>query len=258
MFRLRKSMILMAVLTGIATVGLATPARADFQLWANLNGAGPVELAHEAANPPAGILPQLSGSVTTMSGSVIVITASGTGNAIQTPAMSTLDLGIEGSALSGQITSLYVWTTINNIPTLPPPQSLGWTVTTSSNTGGLVESAQIWVSTNNLTSAGINNTIGSTATTPPSSAAFVAGVNTGPLTAPASNSVGFSASSVYSETILYSLTGTQTSIASLSFDTNTQITAAPVPAGLVLALAGMPVLCVGAWFRRRQSLAAAM
>jgi hypothetical protein len=244
MFRFRKSTTFMAVLAGIAWAGLATPARADFEIRISTDGGATWAATNsEPANPPFGVLSPISVSANS-GGSTLTFTASGTGNAFSSTGQSFLDLSVSGSIAPATAVNIVVETSITSVPTQPPPQTLSWSFTGgSSPLTGLTENGQGWVDAANGLYGGA---IGGPGFTP--------GVSTGSLTTPSTGSKGFSDALAYSQTLQYTLHGTSGSQpATISTDDRNTITPGPVPAGLLLVLTGMPVMGLGAWLRRRRT-----
>jgi hypothetical protein len=206
-----------AALAGAITLGAPTQARADFELRYSINGGSFVTIGTTANNP---------GSI---SGSVDGINIIGTASDLLMTAISKIDLSVSGT-LNTSITSLVIQASVTDVPTQPPPQTLSW-VNTSSSDPGTGEKAQGWVNSSNLLYA-------------------MTGVTTGPLTAPASGSTSFSYSSAYSWTVQYSV-GALGFGTALSDDNKETVSPSPAPAGLYLALSGAPVLGL-AWLRRRR------
>jgi hypothetical protein len=220
-------------------LGAPTQARADLELRYSLNGGAFVSIGSAAVTP--GIVAQVMGSV-----DGITITAS-TSTLLNT-GKSSLDLGIQGT-LGASITSLVVEASVTGVPTTPPPQTLNWKFTSSSDAGATGESAQGFVDQ-------ANNPFGGATGGPAGNIIATTGVLKGPL---AQGSTGFSGTVPYSWTEQYSL-GATASGTVISTDNNENITASPVvpaPAGLVLAATGLPFLGLGAWFRRRKTLTVA-
>jgi len=146
--------------------------------------------------------------------------------------LTTMDLHVSGTQAS-QPYNILVQSSVTEVPTTPPPQTLSWIFTSSSILTGLVEKAQGWVDQSDVVFA-------------------TGGATTGSLTAPASGSKQFSYIPSYSFTEQYSLVGTGHRGFQVGADNNEMISNAPAPAGLALALAGMPGLGLGAWIRRRR------
>jgi hypothetical protein len=228
---LKYSPSVVAALVGAVVLAGSSQVRADFELRYSLNGAAFVTIGTTSSNP---------GSV---SGAVDGINITGTASDSLSTQISKLDLAVSG-ILNTSITSLVVEASVTSVPTQPPPQAFSWSFTSSSDPG-TGEHGQGWVDQSNQLYGGA---IGG-----PGGTNIVA--TTGVLTAPATGSKSFSATPSYSWTIQYSV-GALANGTALSTDNREQIST-PAPAGLILALSGMPVLGVGAWFRRRRELATA-
>jgi len=213
---------LAAALIGASILALPTQARADFEARYSLNGGAFQTIGSTNSNP---------GEIT---GSIDGINVDATSHDLLNAQLSKLDLGING-ILNTNITSLVVQASVTDVPTLPPPQTLTWQATSSSDVG-VIETIQGWVNTSDLLYA----------TTGPTT--------TGPQSGVSSGAVGFSYASTYSWTIQYSI-GAEASGTAFSEDDKQDVIASPTPAGLVLVLAGMPILGLGMWLRRRGSLA---
>jgi len=237
MLRIRNFMRLAAVLVGIAMLGAPTQAQAAFQLRYSLDGGA--NFSSPASDGLGGDLDGPgNGSILIFAGNV-TITAHATVTTLSTP-LSIFDLAVSGSLAAG--VNLVVQMSLDNIPTAPPPQAL--TVNFSGSTNpALVSTAKTWVdSGNNLFTTGALNT-----PTAPNPGFIKAAVTTA---LGAVSNVSFSANPPYSVTAQIAVNNTGTVASSVSLDSNIQI-AAPVPAGFVLALTGVPALGIGAWFRRR-------
>jgi hypothetical protein len=147
--------------------------------------------------------------------------------------MTSMNLGLTSAQLGTGTFNYVLQITLTNITTGPPPQSLGFAFTGSAMQ--LTPSMHTWVNSNN----GLFAITGDLA-------------NTGKLGVPNSGTIGFNGGVPYSMTTEVDLVGTVTGLATLGLNDNNQIPgpAVPAPAGLVLALTGLPALGL-AYLRRR-------
>jgi hypothetical protein len=210
----------------VAVTLFAAPslAHADLELRYSINGGAFVTIGTTA--PPG----QVSGSV-----DGLLITATLTG--VLGTGTSSLDLGVDGT-LASAITSLNVEGTVTNVPTTPPPQTLTWSFSSSSDPAA-TETAQGFVDA-------ANNPYGGATGGPPGTIVATTGV----LHAPASGSTTFSSTPPYSWTEQYNLGATAAGV-TISTDNNEHITASPEPS--TLAIAGLGALgLIGYGIRRRR------
>jgi len=222
--------LLAAALVGAAMLA-PSQARATFELRFSLNG-GAFQVIQSQAGPGQ------------IMGAVDGIQISSTATSSLGVTISKLDLAVSG-ILNQDITSLVVETSITGVPTTPPPQTLTWKMTSSSD-AGVLESGQGWVDQSNQLYGG--------ATGGPGGVNIVA--TSGLLSSfPAQGSKTFTATPPYSWTVQYSLGAT--SIGTTISTDHSESISTPAPAALILALTGMPVLGAGAWFRRRRTPAVA-
>jgi len=230
---------LVAALVGVAMLGVPNQARATFQLRYSTTGQGGLAAATIITDGGAGDIDGLAnGSITTATITGLTIHASST--SFISTGLSTLDLQVSGTA-DGNPLNLVVQASINGITTAPSPQILTHTYGGSILPPGGTTTSDTWVSQLNTTF-----------TTSPSVA------HSGPMNLNGPTDVmNFSATVPYSMTTQISVTGSPILGSQLSLDSNNSITPTPAPAGLVLALTGMPVLGVGAWVRRRRTATAA-
>jgi hypothetical protein len=224
MIRFRNFLPVVALLAGAALLAMPTAARADFELRYSLNGGSFQTIGTTSNNP---------GSV---SGSIDGINVTGTTSDNLTTGKSLLDLSIAGIT-NQAITSLVLEASVTSVPTTPSPQTLSYNFTSS----GTSPIGEAWIDQSNQLYGG--------ATGGPGGTNIVA--DTGAHSAPSSGAVVFSATPPYSFTEQFTL-GALGSGTALSADFLGTVSV-PAPAGLVLAIAGMPVLGLGAWLRRRKS-----
>jgi hypothetical protein len=245
MIRFRKYLPLVAVLIAAATLS-ATPARADFELRTSTDG-GTTFTAYFSNDGGAHWFSGMGGTGTNFGTSVSVdsLAISATATNFLSPSKSTMDIHVSGTQ-AAKTYNILVEASQVSIPTAPPPQTLNWKFTSSSDLAGLTETAAGFVD-------GGNAFFGGSLKGPAASPLLA---TTGTLVAPAQGSTSFSTTGSYSWTEQYVLTGSGTLGNQISSDDNQNINNAPAPAGLVLALAGMPVLGLGKWLRRRRPTAA--
>ena len=229
---------LVAVLAVVAILGAPALSRADFELRVSTNGGSSFTtyFSTDGGNnfyTGANNTGTDKGSSVTVSG--LAISAGAT--SFVGIAKSTLDLSVHGTQDSVAY-NILVQTSITNVPTGSAPENLSWKFTSSSDLAGLTETGRTWVDQNNAI-FGQGNIV----------------ADSGDLSAPAIGSQVFSATPPYSFTSQYSLVGNGTQGNNVSADNNDKVTA-PAPAGLLLALTGMPVLGFGAWLRRRTRIEA--
>jgi len=234
MTRFRKLLPVVAVAAAI--FGTSNRAEANFQLQFSTNGGssfGP------AIRDQAG--GDLDGRVGFISVNIGAFTVTGTSNSFVSVGLTTFDVGISGTS-DGSTYDLVVQASFDSVTTAPPPQNLR--VALINNTmppfpAGVTTSAEVWVANGStlFTTSGIN---------------LVKDTNSYGV---GSISTTFNATTPYVVTSQVTLKGTPGIGTSLSLDNNGFITPAPAPAGLVLALAGMPALGLGAWLRRRGAAA---
>lgn len=231
MIRRRFLALSAAILTIVAAS--ASPAKADFQLRYSLdNGTTWTYSALQVSPPPYSTINQAV-STLNATASVPFIGASST----------SLDLQINGG-LVGNFTggsAIIVQASLTDISTLAPA------LVTFGMTGSIIPSGSVVMQS----WAGGNNTLFSTAgagtsgpvTLPPGQPFPPGGLYLAPSgTNPYSATVSITFNSIYEQ-------GT-----SFSVDNNLRITPVPAPAGLVLALSGVPVAGL-AWLRRRKVVA---
>jgi hypothetical protein len=230
----RNSFTLVALLIGAATLGTPTVARADFEIRYSLDGGVNFTTLGMTSNNPG-----------TVGGLIDGINITGTASDNLATGKSTLDLSVSGALSTTLINGLIVEASVTGVFTAPKPQSFSWSFTSSSDTG-VTESGQGWLDQSNQLYAG--------ATGGPGGTNILA--TTGLLTAPAKGSTTFSGDVPYSWTEQYTLSGLVLAGTGISTD-NRETISVPAPAGLVLAITGMPVLGLGAWFRRRRTGAVA-
>lgn len=209
--------------------GTTTSAEATFQLRYSTNGGATFTTITDNL---AGDTDGVSGSIAVATFAGISIHASSTAGTSST--LSTLDLAVSGTPTAGSI-NLVVQASISGLITAPPPQLLSWRMTSASFiTGTAVETERVWVDADGLNTFGTGSIL----------------ADSGNRTPPSFSGTSFSGATPYTMTNEYRISGTVSAGDSLSIDNNDRITS-PAPAGLVLALTGVPVLGLGAWLRRR-------
>jgi hypothetical protein len=232
---------LIAVAIGVAVMAMPAQLRADFQLRVSTDNGSTWTTYHsdDGGNdwfPISHVI--VGGDDDLTHGSVFadLFSIHATSTASLDVGLSTMDMGVGGTQQANHTYKLVVQTSITDVPTTPPPQTLSWLYTSSSSlSGSLSEHAQGWVDTTNA----LFGTSGS--------------ITTGSLMAPASGSSTFTATPPYSWTMQYTLSGSTTLVGrQISTDHNEEIQQSPAPAGLVLALSGVPVLAAQ-WVRRRRA-----
>jgi hypothetical protein len=158
--------------------------------------------------------------------------------------LSSLQLQVSGQGAAGNY-NLVFQASINDIITSPPPQTMTYTFSGSffPVSSPLTSQMKAWV--NNT-----NSLFGTSA--------IVASSGSQSAISGATGFIGFVAGSPYSATVETSLIGITTRSTSISLNNSQEIDAAsggnetttPAPAGLLLALSGFPVVCLGAWRSR--------
>jgi hypothetical protein len=247
MFRFRKFLPIVAALIGAAILGAPTRAHADFELRVSTTGSSGTFTTYFSIDGGASWWTGANNTGTDVGAAInadaMSITATSTD--FLSVGKSTMDLGVHGTD-TNKAYNLVVQSTVTSVPTAPPPQTLSWDFTSSSQLAGMTEAAHSWVDQSNQDFGG--------APGGPAGSNVVA--NSGTLTAPAVGSTTFSATTPpgYSWTLQYTLVGTPNDGGGdqISTDDSQKIVNGPVPAGLLLALTGMPVLGLGAWVRRRR------
>lgn len=246
MFRLRKSLGMVALLVGAAILGAPNKARADFELEYSTNGG--------STFTTLGVMVGVGGSesVTIFSGLVlgVTVTTTSSGSGLTTPALTTLDVTLQGTDAPGSSVAvtrnLVVVASIDGVLTAPAPQILQYT-DSASVLGGV--SAVSTTENTQISSAGstLFPTTGIIAQTGPTSVANQTSTT---------NTLGFSGTVPYTATasIAVNYTIAANSFASLSLGNNNQITPTPAPAGLVLLASGAPAFCLYLLRRRKATV----
>jgi len=231
-------LFLCAVLAGAALVWAPSSADAAFQVRISTDGGA----TFGAAVSDGGLGDQngLAGAITVDIGG-LSITAVASGGTSAT--LSVLDLQVQqiglGTTAPGNVV---VQASLTDLVTAPPPLFLinRFGDATLPVGGDTVATARTWIDQSNTifgtTGGGIK-------------------VDTGDLlpTAPATTTFGsFTANPLYS--ITAQIHTTFDAGVALGLDSNNRIVNTPAPAGAVLAVIGLPVLC---WLRRRQNRMAA-
>jgi len=218
-------------LVAAALIATASSAEATFQLRYSTTGIG---------GPFTTVTDNGAGDLDTVTPNKIVVNIGGvsigaTSTSSISPTLTTLDLAVSG--ITGASTNIAVQASIDGITTAPPPQVLTYKYTSSTLPVGATEQMRTFIDKNNVLFGSGN-----------------LAADTGVLSIPQNNTLGFSAGTPYSMTAQVTMSGSGTF--SLSLDNNNAITpsAVPAPAGLVLALVAMPFLAVGVWLRRRPGI----
>jgi len=243
MIRSCRFLTLSAVLIGAVSLGAPSVAQADFQLRYSLDGGTTFTTIMDNVGVPnvSGDQNLALNAIDTLNFAGMSIHGSSTTNG--NTGLTTMDLQVNGNATPGTY-NILVQATLTNINTAPPPQAFNFafTGTLQPPTAGLAFAMQTWVNQNNA----LFGTTGDLA-------------NTG------SHAPNFNGSSSMSGTVPYSMTeqititGTTATTPAITTDNNASIVAGPnvsttpAPAGVVLAMAGLPVLGLGLWLRRRLS-----
>lgn len=230
----RKFLALSAAILSIVAAS-ASPAKADFQARYSLDNGTTWTTAALQAGGPGNILYINIGQ------SVLTLTA--TSSAQSTTGFTSLDLSINGN-LSGNFTganAIIVQASVNNIATVAPGAA------TFAMTGSIIPSGavvmQSWAGGNNTlfstTGAGTSGSV----TLPPGQPFPPGGMF---LVPGGTNPYSAMVQTIFNQNYAQ---GT-----SFSTDNNLQIRPVPAPAGLVLALSGVPIAGL-AWLRRRKVVA---
>jgi hypothetical protein len=223
--------LLAAAAVAVAVMGVPNRAEAGFFLRVSTNGGA--SFAAPVSDGGTGAIVLLIGNVSVKA----------TSNSITTSDVSFIDLHLDGFANKG--TNIVVQAMLTDLVTVPAPQQLTTILTSSSFAPGVSLSAQTWLDNS-------NGSVGSDFGT--SGAGIV--LNTGTLL-PGSTGVpvfsgNFPGVTPYSITTQLKVSNV-TTLSSIQLDVNNMITPAPAPAGLVLALAGVPAFGFGTWLRRRRA-----
>ena len=223
-------------LVAAALVGVASQARADFQLRVSTDGGSNFSTYYSTDGGNSWYTgPGNTGTNEGNSVHADNLTIKATATDFLSTPLSTMNLTVDGTQANQQY-NLLVQSSVTSVPTIPAPQTLKWTFNDSSSSlAGLTETARGWVDQ--------SNTIFGTTT-------IVA--DTGTLTAPATGSTPFTAVPGYSWTEQFKLVGQGNTGEQLSAGNSESIRGAPAPAGLLLTLTGVPVLGLAAWIRRRR------
>lgn len=239
-----------AIAATVAMLGIASPAKADFVVRYSVDNGGtwtilPVSIGvnPQVGGPGTVSYLNVAGSITG-TGLSIIATAFANSSGVFTE----IDLGVTGN-VSGNRTganAILIQATINNIATVAPALA---SYSMSNTTGNPTVVQQSWAGGNNVNPL-VNG----------SGASFAGSATSGPFTlAPGQGTMGSflvpGTANPYAATVQttlnqnYGPNGT-----GLSLDNHLQITPVPAPAGLVLALSGVPVAGL-AWLRRRKVVA---
>jgi len=238
MGRFRNFLPLAAGLLVAATMlGAPSQAQATFQVRYSINGG-----AFTTVQDQVGVLlvsgdQDLAtvGAIQTLNIAGLSVKASST--SFISTGLSTLDLQVGGVLTDLTITDILVQATITDVNTAPAPQKLTFNFAGSVlPTEGSVSERTFFANNNAL--------FGTTSPITPD------------LTTPASGVAFFNATPLYSVTTQVHVVLSSThGIVSISSDSNNIIQPTPAPAGVVLALSGLPLLGLG-WLRRRNRIAA--
>jgi len=264
---IRRKFLFLAALTGLAIAGLAPPARADIQISLT-SGSQTIYMQNPVSSGPV-IIPAFSFGP----GNLLITTATGTSNSPGNPLFSfntagignTNTLDIENLTGSTQTVTITVSSQGFTSPNSPPPLMVTDTVSGTVLFGTVTGTAQGFAdATNTLvgttTGAGgipILPTVPGTGGALPGTAFSAPLLNfsgtTGTSFAASGAAVGFSP-----DGNTYSLTFTETitlsAFASVQLTGgNVQTFATPAPAGVLLALSGLPFLGAISWMRRRKN-----
>jgi len=237
-FRIRNYLPLVAVLVGAAVLGAPSQARAGFVIRYSTDGgatfSSPIsDNAFGDNNLNVGVI-----SINVDGLSITATTSGGTSTALSSIDLQVQQIGLVTTS-SGDV---IVQASLDGLLTVPAPQTLINRFTDNTlPVNGDVATGETWIANgpgNFVTSGG--SLVLNTGTVNPS---------------PIPTNYGFSASSPY--TITTQVHTVFNAGVALQIDNNNLITGAPAPAGLLLALTGLPVLSIGTWLRRRQSRVAA-
>lgn len=228
--------MIMAVLAVAVLIGSAAPAHAAFSIRAFLNGVL-VGQTTQAADPPDGTAAQI---VLVIPGVGTLVGSTNSGIAVETPLVFTMTLSADATFNNPGV--LVVDLSRTNVDTAPGPQAIQFAFTGSVLGAGGNITDQIWVDDSNTLFGGVPA---------PGATPGVVVFNSGQQGVPFAGSGSFNAIPPYSVTQRITLTATGAGLTTFSADNNLVITAVPAPAGLLLALGGVPILGVGALVRRR-------
>jgi hypothetical protein len=242
MFKFHHKLALAAFLVAAGLLGITKPAAAGIEIDYSIDGG-----ARTFGNSSAGS--SVTYSNTSLGGLFNVTFSIGSTN---TPGTGTLATETQGNNLVSTLYTtgshtlhIYVSSTDFTSPQSPPPTILGNTSSITELAGATDVTFTSYASTSNTlfaTSGGVTSSTGYSYS--------VTGQQS-------SGGAGFSSTFFSPDGAKYSLTnigdyrlaaGTDITIVG----GNTKVTPTPVPAGMVLALSGLPVLGLGYWFRRRQ------
>jgi hypothetical protein len=260
LFMMGRKFFLGVILAGIAMAGLATPARANFEILVYINGTltsvtgGAANLGTNGSTAndfytigTAGAFNVNITSLTNWSGTPLSGLESNTSNN-----QVTLNTTLAAATTISIVISENNWTEPATAPLL-----------LSSSAGGSIGSAggALSVSATNQGFVDNSNTLATlagpngTSTTLANSSASLGGVGTNtlnyspsPSTALAPGGVPFTLTQVFSFTFAAGATSGDTANVSGSVS----VAPTPAPAALVLALTGLPFVGIGTWLRRRQ------
>jgi len=240
---MRKFFIAAAV-AAAALLGSSSSAHATFQIRVSTDGGATFGAAVTGTETPGG-----GGTFGSVSTTVGAFNVTGSANNFVSTGLTLFDLQVSGIAAPGTY-NLVIQASFNGITTAPAQQSLFSTFGASSlsNTPppSLTATAETWVAN--------GTALFQTQLPGPPISPIVA--DTGTLNLNDTASKTFSATVPYTATMQVKIVGTSLAPSSLSIDINNSINPAPAPAGLVLALAGMPVFGLGAYIRRRRAVKA--
>jgi hypothetical protein len=218
--------ILIAVLVGCAIFGTPTRAEAAFQIRITTGAGSPITLSDGDMGDESG----LANDILFFGFDDLEIHA-------YIPSPTGVVLHITGN-LSGMSSMIRVDATVTGIIN-PPPQTLTYSFTQNQPAPPREITFRTYVDSNNDLYGGDvpGDLLDITATTPD--------VNFSPP-----RSATFNATSAYSVTTSIIIDGIPSEGLALEVDSNNVITPTPAPAGLVLALTGLPLLGIWGWRRR--------
>lgn len=262
MIRFKKFLPAVVLLAGATMLGAPTQARATFEVEVSVNGG-----AFQAAT-----ISVIAGQTFYGFTDAGFFSVSGTLSANQLPTGALLGLSSTTNVtFTGNVAGSIEVVVTNTGYTLPTTTPLlltsgtsGGTLATTSGTSVTLNAAYQGVLDSTNPNVPFGNGGGTPLTpgasplaaqsTPTISGSGTTSTSTGvPFTPPASNNVVASAVPFTMTDILTLSTPTGSANGeSFTISASTVATPVPAPAGLVLALTGLPGLCIGAWFRRRR------
>jgi len=236
-----------AALVGAAILGTATPAHAAIQVYAQeagVNGGNVTQIGTIGADFTSASFSGTYGDFT------LTIFGAASHNGVTLSDLLSASVTVANNDLSGGHT-LILYASQNNY-TLPA----GSPLRVESGMSGTVNSGTISGTGVFQAYADKNNNLLATGT--PTGGAAITDFTNGPQTAIPTGSTFDTGSAVgtFARTGMYSVTSRATFVVSAggsgNFSSHVNLTAVPAPAGVVLALAGLPCLGIGAWVRRRK------